>query len=144
VLAAWATGLDRFHARMLDHRMWMIGIALGAGADRVLFAAMPSEMFPTRTAISPRSASKWCPAPPSPRPRSWREGGRARRRGPRWIGAGGIRRPRRVFITLKKDRTTKTGDFERELTPRCSRLPMRVSLSVRPQSGFCFGRVRSR
>jgi multidrug efflux pump subunit AcrB len=37
-----------------------------------------------------------------------------------------------LFITLKKDRTTKTGDFERELTPPCSRLPMRVSLSVRP------------
>jgi multidrug efflux pump subunit AcrB len=74
VLAMRGTGLARrLRARMRDHRMWMIGIALLALVlTVVLFVAMPSEMFPTRTAISPRSASKWSPAPPSPRPRRGR------------------------------------------------------------------------
>jgi multidrug efflux pump subunit AcrB len=138
----WGT---RFHARMLDHRMWMIGIALLALVlTGVGVAVLPSEMFPNENSDFTQVRVEMVPGTTIPQTEVVGEK----------VAALIAKRPEveqilqevqearaDLFITLKKDRTTKTGDFERELTPALQQIAdARVTFRSSSNQGSASGR----
>ena len=118
---------DRFAARLRDHRMWMMGIGVGAMALTVLlFMLLPSEMFPdvnsdvtsvtvdmvpgttlAQTETVADSVAKVVSAQP--------DVVRVLER----IHEGDAR----LFVTLSPDRKRTTSDFERAMTPVIQNTP---------------------
>jgi multidrug efflux pump subunit AcrB len=114
----WGT---RFRARLLDHRVWMIGVALFAFVlTGVGLWALPSEMFPDENNDFTQVRVELVPGTTIPQSEVMADR----------VAAIIAKRPEveqilqevqesraDLFVTLKKDRSIKTADFERELTP---------------------------
>jgi multidrug efflux pump subunit AcrB len=124
---------DHLRARMRDHRIWMIGVALGCFAlTIVLFMAMPTVMFPDENSDFTQIRIEMVPGTTLAQTEAVAD------------QVAGIVRQRpevdqvlervnegtaRVMIMLKKDRKIHTKQFEREVTPPCRVLPTRASHS---------------
>ncbi len=117
----------RLNARLRDHRVWMIGVASAAlGLTGVLFAVLPQQLFPEQnsdfsrisiemvpgtTLVQTERVSDQVAAIISARPEVERLQQRIGE------GTGGI------FITLKKDRTVTSQEFERSVNPLLQQVP---------------------
>jgi len=136
---------DRIKTRLRDHRIWMIGVAVGCFALTIaLFMVMPSEMFPDEnsdftqvriemvpgtTLAQTEAVADQVAAIVRPRPEVDQVLERVNE------GSG------RVMIMLKKDRKTHTKDFERELTPLVQTIPdARISFQADNNGGSSTGR----
>ena len=142
-LAAVGTRLSlrrRMAARLRDHRLWMIGIGMGALALTVaLFAMIPMQFFPSvnsdfsmiRIEMVPGTTLKQTEqiadevaAIVNKRPEVLAALER--------ISEGGAR----IFITLKTDREKTSQQFERELTPLLQKIAdARVTFQEMNQAG---------
>ncbi len=142
-LAATGTRLSlrrRMAARLRDHRLWMIGIGMGALALTVtLFAVIPMQFFPSvnsdfsqiRIEMVPGTTLKQTEqiadevaAIVNKRPEVLAALER--------ISEGGAR----IFITLKTDREKTSQEFERELTPLLQKIAdARVTFQEMNQAG---------
>ena len=142
-LAADGTRLSigrRMAARLRDHRLWMMGVGLGAlGLTVTLFAVIPMQFLPTINSDFSQIRVEMVPgttlqqteqiadavaAIVNQRP----EVEAALER----IGEGNAR----IFITLKTDREKTSQEFERELTPLLQKIPdARVTFQEMNQAG---------
>jgi multidrug efflux pump subunit AcrB len=140
----WASfNFNRFTARLRDHRIWMLGIGLGAlTITGVLFTVVPQEFFPQGNGQFSRASVEMVPGTTleqteavmaqaaavlakEPDVKSVFE--RVRE------GSGFL------LITLNEDRDRTRADFERALTPELQKIPdARVNFSAGgpgPQGG---------
>ncbi len=142
-LAADGTRLSigrRMAARLRDHRLWMMGVGLGAlGLTVTLFAVIPMQFLPTinsdfsqiriemvpgTTLQQTEQVADQVAAIVNQRP----EVEAALER----INEGGAR----IFITLKTERATTSQEFERELTPQLQKIAdARVTFQEMNQAG---------
>ena len=136
---------DRVRARLRDHRVWMIGVAVGCFAlTIVLFMAMSSEMFPDENSDFTQVRIEMVPGTTLAQTEAVAD------------QVAAIIRPRpevdqvlervnegtaRVMIMLKKHRKTHTKQFERELTPLVQAIPdARISFQADNNGGSSTGR----
>ena len=138
---AWARFWTlRLNARLRDHRVWMIGVAGGALVlTGVLFFVLPQQLFPEQNSDFSRIAIEMVPGTTLAQTeqvsdqvaaivRARPEVDRLQQR--IGEGSGGI------FITLKKDRTVTSQDFERSLNPILQQIPdARVNFQAIFQAG---------
>ena len=120
----WA---KRLGARLRDHRVWMIGVALVALIlSGVLFATLPQKLFPEQNSDFSRIAIEMVPGTTLKQTeevsdevvalvKAQPEVLQVQQR----IGEGNGS----IFITLRKDREGTSQDFERKLTPRLQEFP---------------------
>ncbi len=138
---AWSRFMARrLGARLRDHRVWMLGVALFALVlSGVLFAVLPQQLFPEQNSDFSRISIEMVPGTTleqteavsdqvaaliKDRPEVEFIQQRVRE------GNGGI------FITLKKDRDKTSQEFERELTPLLQKVPdARVNFQALFQAG---------
>ena len=138
---AWSRFMARrLGARLRDHRVWMLGIAIfSLGLSGVLFAVLPQQLFPEQNSDFSRISIEMVPgttlaqteavsdqvvALVSARPEVENVQERIRE-------ANGS-----VFITLKADRDKTSQEFERELTPLLQKIPdARVNFQQLFQAG---------
>jgi len=118
---------DRFTARLRDHRVWMIGIAIGAfGLTVLLFRVIPMQFFPdanndyvqVRIDMVPGTTLQQTADVAAEVTRIMRtrpEAGMVQER----LQEGSAR----VFVMLRKDRKITSMDFTRELTPVLQAIP---------------------
>ena len=118
---------DRIAARLRDHRVWMIGVAVAALALTVLLLAVsPQELFPDQNGDSTQVRIDMVPGTTLAQTEATADAVAAIIRAEpevdhalEDISEGSAR----LMITLKKDRKRKTSDVERELTPRLQQIP---------------------
>ncbi len=137
--------LDRIKARLRDHRIWMVGVALACMAlTVVMLMTMPStffpdensdttqvriEMVPGTTLAQTEAVADQVAAMLRQRPEVERVMERA--------GEGNGR----LFIALRKDRKIHTAQFEREMTPVIQAIPdARITFSGSNGQGSSTGR----
>ncbi len=118
---------DRLAARLHDHRVWMMGIGVGAlGLTAILAASIPGEFFPTQNNDFAAVSIDMVPGT------TLAQTEEVSRRVARIIGE----RPEtkdvlerisegssRVMVMLKKDRDKTSQQFEEELTPVLQQIP---------------------
>jgi multidrug efflux pump subunit AcrB len=139
---SWA---DRIKARLRDHRIWMIGVALGCFALTIaLFIAMPSEMFPDQNSDFTQIRVEMVPGTTLAQTEAVAD----------QVAAIVRKRPEvdqvlervnegtgRVMIMLKKNRKIHTKQFEREMTPLVQAIPdARISFQADNNGGSSTGR----
>ena len=121
------TLLDRFRARLRDHRLWMMGIGLGAlGITGVLGAVIPQEFFPSADTSFSRVSVEMVPGTTLEQTEAVMGDVAAILRKDRDVaevlervleGRGFL------YVSLKQDRSRSSIDFERELTPELQKIP---------------------
>lgn len=136
---------DHLRARMRDHRIWMIGVALGCFAlTIVLFMAMPTVMFPDENSDFTQIRIEMVPGTTLAQTEAVAD------------QVAGIVRQRpevdqvlervnegtaRVMIMLKKDRKIHTKQFEREVTPTVQGIAdARITFQASNNGGSSTGR----
>jgi multidrug efflux pump subunit AcrB len=130
----------RLGARLSDHRVWMLGVAIFALVlSGVLFATLPQQLFPEQDSDFSRVTIEMVPGTTLAQTeavsnqvaailKSSPDVERVQER----IGEGSGS----VFITLKKDREKTSQEFERGLTPRLQQIPdARVNFQALFQAG---------
>lgn len=131
----------RLNARLHDHRVWMLGVAVAALVmSGVMFAILPQQLFPDQNSNFSRVTIEMVPGTTLKQTeqvsdqvaallRDRPEVERVQQR----IGEGNGS----IFITLKEDRGGKTSqDFEREMTPLLQQVPdARVNFQAVFQAG---------
>jgi multidrug efflux pump subunit AcrB len=130
----------RMAARLRDHRLWMIGIGMGALALTVtLFAVIPMQFFPSVNSDFSQIRVEMVPGTTLRQTEQIADE----------VAAIVNRRPEvlaalerisegnaRIFITLKTDRDKTSQQFERELTPLLQKIPdARVTFQEMNQAG---------
>ncbi len=142
-LAATGTRLSlrrRMAARLRDHRLWMIGIGMGALALTVsLFAMIPMQFFPSVNSDFSQIRIEMVPGTTLKQTEQIAD----------QVATIVNRRPEvlaalerisegnaRIFITLKTDREKTSQQFERELTPLLQKIAdARVTFQEMNQAG---------
>ena len=142
-LAAMGTRLSigrRMAARLRDHRLWMIGIGMGALALTVtLFAVIPMQFFPSVNSDFSMIRIEMVPGTTLKQTEQIAD----------QVATIVNRRPEvlaalerisegnaRIFITLKTDRDKTSQEFERELTPLLQKIAdARVTFQEMNQAG---------
>ena len=142
-LAAMGTQLSigrRMAARLRDHRLWMIGIGMGALALTVtLFAVIPMQFFPSVNSDFSMIRIEMVPGTTLKQTEQIAD----------QVATIVNRRPEvlaalerisegnaRIFITLKTDRDKTSQEFERELTPLLQKIAdARVTFQEMNQAG---------
>lgn len=117
----------RFHARGLDHRIWIMGIGLATFAATVMmFAAVPKEFFPTGNEDFSRVRIEMVPgttleqtAAVSAKVAEIIDAQQETLTALESIREGNGR----LFITLRPDRERSSKDFEDQLTPILQSIP---------------------
>jgi multidrug efflux pump subunit AcrB len=137
--------MTRLHARLLDHRMWMIGVAVVALVlTGVGLWALPSEMFPDENSDFTQARVELVPGTTIPQTEAVADR----------VAAIIAQRPEveqilqevqearaDLFITLKKDRSITTAQFERALTPALQQVPdARATFRSQSNQGSSSGR----
>jgi multidrug efflux pump subunit AcrB len=117
----------RLGARLRDHRVWMLGIALFALVlSGALFAVLPQKLFPEQDSEYSRVSIEMVPGTTLQQTEAVSEAVVALlKRQPDVLrvqeriaeGNGSI------FITLKEDRELTSQEFERKLTPELQKIP---------------------
>ena len=111
----------RWAARQRDHRVWMLGVGLGAlGLTGILFTNIPTQFFPTvnsdfiqiRIEMVPGTTLKQTEAVIDEVSQIARNRPETKTTLARFSEGNG-----RVFLTLKEDREKTSMEIERELTP---------------------------
>jgi multidrug efflux pump subunit AcrB len=118
---------DRFVARLHDHRIWMIGIAVAALAlTVVLMGVIPQELFPDQNSDFSQVRVEMVPGTTIGQTEAVADHvAEIIRREPEVdhalerISEGNAR----ILITLRKDRKRKTSEIERALTPELQQIP---------------------
>ncbi|MFM6949701.1 MAG: efflux RND transporter permease subunit [Novosphingobium sp.] len=120
--ADWYRYMDRrWAARRRDHRVWMLGVGLGAlGLTGILFTNIPTQFFPTvnsdfiqiRIEMVPGTTLKQTEAVIDEVSQIARTRPETKTTLARFSEGNG-----RVFLTLKEDRKKTSMEIERELTP---------------------------
>ncbi len=138
----WAT---RLKARLLDHRVWMIGIAVVALMMTVAgVMILPSEMFPDENSDFTQLRVELVPGTTIPQTEAVADR----------VAAYVAERPEvdqvlqeiqesraDLFITLRKDRKLTTAEFERALTPPLQQIAdARVTFRSSSNQGSSSGR----
>ncbi len=136
--------IRRIRARLLDHRVWMMGFGIGAFALTIaLLATMPQQFEPNQDNDFSRINIEAVPGTTLRQTEQIADG----------ISALLYQQPEvdtamanvgegegRIFITLKKNRSRTSIDLERDLAPRLAEIPdARVSFASQ-QGGFGTGR----
>ena len=142
-LAASGTRLSigrRMAARLRDHRLWMIGIGLGAlGLTAALFVVIPMQFFPSVNSDFSMIRVEMVPGTTLQQTEKIAD----------QVAAIVNQRPEveaalerisegnaRIFITLKTDREKTSQQFERELTPLLQKIAdARVTFQEMNQAG---------
>ncbi len=124
----WARfNFKRFTARLRDHRVWMLGIGLGAlGITGVLFTVVPQEFFPQGNGQFSRASVEMVPGTTLEQTEAIMAEAAtviAREKDVKsvfqrvWEGRGFI------LVTLEEDRDRTRVEFERTLTPELQKIP---------------------
>ena len=135
--------VQRTYARLFDHRVWIVGIGVGAFVwSIILFATLPSQFQPTIN--SDYSQISYELPPGSTLAQSERISDQVNailindrnvENSFYDVNVGGGS----VYITLKKDRETSSVDWERNLQPKMAAIPD-ARVSFQSQSGGFSGR----
>ncbi len=118
---------DRIAARLRDHRVWMIGIAVGAFAlTVVLMAVSPQQFFPDQNSDFSQLRIEMVPGTTLAQTEATTDSATAIIRAEpevdhalEQISEGNAR----VLVTLKKNRARKTAQVEHELNLRLQQIP---------------------
>ena len=115
-----------FRARLRDHRLWMMGVALGAlGLTGVLFVMVPSQFFPDTDGDFSRISVEMVPGTTIEQTERKIDEVLALVKDEPEIDVALERINEgngRVFMELKKDRARSSIEFERALTPRLQKV----------------------
>ncbi|MBX9661821.1 efflux RND transporter permease subunit [Novosphingobium sp.] len=115
-----------FRARLLDHRLWMMGVAAGALAFTVvLFMAIPSQFFPETDGDFSRITIEMVPGTTIEQTERKVDEVLALVKDEPEIDVALERINEgngRVFLELKRDRARSSIEFERALTPRLQKV----------------------
>ena len=140
------SAFDRLKVRLRDHRVWMLGVGATAFAlTIVLFMVMPSEMFPDENSDFTQIRIDMVPGTTLLQSevvadrvanivRHRPEVDKVMER----VNEGSAR----VMVMLKKDRSIRTSQFEREMTPLVQDVPdARISFQSSGNQGTSTGRA---
>ncbi len=124
----WANfNFRRFTARLRDHRIWMLGIGLGAlGITGVLFTVIPQEFFPQGNGQFSRASVEMVPGTTLEQTEAVMAEAAAviakekdvKSVFQRVREGGGF-----LLVTLNEDRDRTRAEFERALTPELQKIP---------------------
>lgn len=137
--------IDRIGIRLRDHRIWMIGVALGAMLITVaLFAVMPSELFPDQNSDNTRLRVEMAPGTTLAQTEQvLDELANMLRARPEvdQVNEQVSEGNGRIFINMRKDRAITTSQFEREMTPKVQAMAdARVTFQGQNSQGSSTGR----
>jgi len=125
--AAWYHYIDqRYQARLRDHRIWMMGVGMGAFAlTIVLFALIPQEFFPSGNSKFSRVSVEMVPGTTLDQTEDvMAEIAGVLKQEPEVESV--LQRIREgsgfLLITLKDDRARTSVEFERALTPKLAQI----------------------
>ena len=118
---------QRFKARLGDHRLWMMGVGLGALAITIaLFAVIPQQLFPTTDSDFSRLSIEMVPGTTLEQTTAVAdEVARIVSKEPEVnqalerVTEGNAR----IFINYKPDRARNSLEFERQMTPVLQKIP---------------------
>jgi multidrug efflux pump subunit AcrB len=118
---------DRFAARLRDHRVWMLGVALGAlGLTGVLAMSLPMEFFPTQDNDFAQISIETVPGTTLAQSEAIAgEVAKVIESQPETRGALQTinETNSRIMIMLRDDRKRTSTEFEQELTPVLQKFP---------------------
>ena len=130
----------RLRARLRDHRVWMIGVAVGALAlTGVMGALMPQEFFPNQDADTTTVVIEMVPGTTLTQTEAVADRVRAMvaaRPDVADVYENISEGSARVRVMLRKDRTKTSGQIENELTPQLQAIPdARITIQSEQNQG---------